>query len=417
MPFPALRRTARPAPTDAALPTSASTEASTEPSTEPSAAPARPRRLLPVAAAVTALVLTGGAAGYAQAHKTVTLDVDGQEVRVSTFAGSVDALLEDRGVATGARDTVTPTGGLQDGTTVVVRHARPVLVEQDGATRTVWTTALTADAALEAMAARGEAGALVASRSSAGRIEVGMALTEGTPVDVVADGATRPAPEGATTAAAALAGLGLEVGPLDRVRVRTTDAGRVEVVLVRVVEQDVTTTSEVPFASSTVEDPDRLEGTRAVVTAGVPGVRTLVEHVTTVDGVETARSTVQDSVTQAPVDEVVAVGTKPKPKPAPKPAPAAATGGGSAPAASSGSTGSLNWAALAACESGGNPSIVSASGKYHGLYQFSVATWQAVGGSGLPSQASAAEQTARAQALYERSGAGQWPHCGPRLFS
>ncbi len=85
------------------------------------------------------------------------------------------------------------------------------------------------------------------------------------------------------------------------------------------------------------------------------------------------------------------------------------------PAASSGAEG-LNWAALAACESGGNPSIVSSTGKYHGLYQFSVATWNSVGGSGLPSQASASEQTARAQALYSRSGAGQWPSCGPRLF-
>ncbi|NEC93243.1 transglycosylase family protein, partial [Streptomyces sp. SID12501] len=47
----------------------------------------------------------------------------------------------------------------------------------------------------------------------------------------------------------------------------------------------------------------------------------------------------------------------------------------------------------------------------------SVATWQAVGGAGLPSQASADEQTARAKMLYNRSGAGQWPHCGKNLFS
>jgi hypothetical protein len=60
---------------------------------------------------------------------------------------------------------------------------------------------------------------------------------------------------------------------------------------------------------------------------------------------------------------------------------------------------------------------VSASGKYYGLYQFSLSTWKAVGGAGLPSEASAEEQTARAQDLYNRSGAGQWPHCGKNLFS
>ena len=35
----------------------------------------------------------------------------------------------------------------------------------------------------------------------------------------------------------------------------------------------------------------------------------------------------------------------------------------------------------------------------------------------LPAAASADEQTYRAQLLYQRSGAGQWPHCGPRLFN
>jgi hypothetical protein len=68
--------------------------------------------------------------------------------------------------------------------------------------------------------------------------------------------------------------------------------------------------------------------------------------------------------------------------------------------------------AIAQCESGGDPTAVSADGTYHGKYQFSVATWQAVGGTGLPSQAPEAEQDMRAVMLYERSGPGQWPVCG-----
>ena len=50
-----------------------------------------------------------------------------------------------------------------------------------------------------------------------------------------------------------------------------------------------------------------------------------------------------------------------------------------------------------------------------GLYQFSRETWASVGGSGDPAAASAAEQTRRAQMLYARSGAGQWPECGRHL--
>lgn len=78
---------------------------------------------------------------------------------------------------------------------------------------------------------------------------------------------------------------------------------------------------------------------------------------------------------------------------------------------------SLNWGALAQCESGGNPSIVSANGLYHGMYQFNVDTWQSVGGSGLPSNASASEQTMRAQILYDMRGAQPWPACGGLLYS
>ncbi len=78
----------------------------------------------------------------------------------------------------------------------------------------------------------------------------------------------------------------------------------------------------------------------------------------------------------------------------------------------SGSVSRATLESIASCESGGDPRIVSSSGLYHGKYQFSVATWQAVGGSGLPSSASEAEQDFRAALLYEQSGPGQWPVCG-----
>lgn len=68
--------------------------------------------------------------------------------------------------------------------------------------------------------------------------------------------------------------------------------------------------------------------------------------------------------------------------------------------------------AIAACESGGDPRAVDASGTYYGKYQFSMQTWAGVGGSGSPAAASEAEQDRRAAMLYERSGPGQWPVCG-----
>jgi hypothetical protein len=69
-------------------------------------------------------------------------------------------------------------------------------------------------------------------------------------------------------------------------------------------------------------------------------------------------------------------------------------------------------AAIAACESGGDPTAVGGGGLHRGKYQFSYETWQSVGGTGDPAAAPEAEQDARAAVLLARDGAGHWPVCG-----
>lgn len=81
-----------------------------------------------------------------------------------------------------------------------------------------------------------------------------------------------------------------------------------------------------------------------------------------------------------------------------------------APAVADGSV----WDQLAACESGGNWAINTGNGFYGGL-QFTLGSWQAVGGSGYPNQASREEQIMRGQMLQARSGWGNWPACSAKL--
>jgi Transglycosylase-like domain len=69
-------------------------------------------------------------------------------------------------------------------------------------------------------------------------------------------------------------------------------------------------------------------------------------------------------------------------------------------------------AAIAACESGGNPSAVGGGGAYRGKYQFDQQTWASVGGSGDPAAAPEAEQDKRAAMLYAKAGSSPWPVCG-----
>ena len=72
-------------------------------------------------------------------------------------------------------------------------------------------------------------------------------------------------------------------------------------------------------------------------------------------------------------------------------------------------------AKIAQCESGGDPTAVSADRRYWGKYQFSRATWRRMGGRGNPARAPEAEQDQRAAMLYEQEGTRPWPVCGRGL--
>ncbi|STY68773.1 resuscitation-promoting factor Rpf [Micrococcus luteus] len=72
------------------------------------------------------------------------------------------------------------------------------------------------------------------------------------------------------------------------------------------------------------------------------------------------------------------------------------------------------WDRLAECESNGTWDINTGNGFYGGV-QFTLSSWQAVGGEGYPHQASKAEQIKRAEILQDMQGWGAWPLCSQKL--
>ncbi|SCG68908.1 LysM peptidoglycan-binding domain-containing protein [Micromonospora inositola] len=91
---------------------------------------------------------------------------------------------------------------------------------------------------------------------------------------------------------------------------------------------------------------------------------------------------------------------------------AAAILGPAAPA----SAASVNWDAIAQCESGGNWHINTGNGYYGGL-QFSKSTWNGYGGQKYASRADLAsrgEQIAIAERVLDGQGIGAWPVCGKK---
>jgi len=74
---------------------------------------------------------------------------------------------------------------------------------------------------------------------------------------------------------------------------------------------------------------------------------------------------------------------------------------------------SVNWDAIAQCESGGNWNINTGNGAYGGL-QFKQATWSSHGGAGNPATASRNEQIRVAENVLRTQGLKAWPKCGAK---
>jgi hypothetical protein len=72
------------------------------------------------------------------------------------------------------------------------------------------------------------------------------------------------------------------------------------------------------------------------------------------------------------------------------------------------------WDRLAECESGGNWAANTGNGYYGGL-QFSQASWENVGGAGLPHESSRSVQIEMGKKLQARQGWAAWPTCARQL--
>jgi resuscitation-promoting factor RpfB len=352
----------------------------------------------------------GASVAYAAANKSITINVDGTSTKVHAFSSDVADLLASQGIKVGDRDSVAPAlnASVGDGDTVVVRYARPLTLTIDGKQQTYWTTATSVDQALQALGVRTDGAALSASRSQPlGRQGLSMWLS--TPKDVVlnVDGHNHPITTTAPTVGALLATQGGSMDSNDKLSrsAGTALTDGLTIKLVRIDKKRITANETIAFTTVTKKSSKLYVGDTKVITRGSSGKRTVVYDVTLSDGKVTKKKAVTTTVLRQPVAQVEEVGTKKKK------AVVSSGGGGSV----GGDVANLNWSALAKCESGGNPSTNTGNG-YYGLYQFSSATWHSVGGSGLPSNNSSAEQTYRAQILYKKAGVGSWPSCGHHLY-
>ncbi|MFD5709595.1 ubiquitin-like domain-containing protein [Streptomyces pharetrae] len=357
------------------------------------------RRLLPQALVVA--FLAGGTAAFVAEDKAIELSVDGRPRTLHTFADDVTELLADEGVRVGAHDVVAPASGaaLASGDEVIVRYGRPVRLTLDGHRRELWTTARTVDGALRQLGVRAEGAYLSTSRSRRiGRTGLALDVRTERSVTITADGRVRTVRTNAATVREAVEQAGITLRGQDTTSVPPGSFPRdgQTVTVLRITGTREVREERIPFAVRRVDDPTVFRGTEVVERAGRPGLRRVTYSLRTVNGVRQKPRLLRSEVVRQPRTRVVKVGTKPRPD-------------------SVRGADHLNWQGLAACESGGRPDAVDASGTYGGLYQFDTQTWRSLGGSGRPQDAPAEEQTFRAKKLYVQRGASPWPHCGSRL--
>ncbi|MEO8815613.1 MAG: transglycosylase family protein [Mycobacterium sp.] len=349
------------------------------------------------------LVVLAFAGGFAvTSNKTVTLEIDGSPITVTTMRSRVSDIVAEYGFGIGERDEVTPAADtrVHNADTIALRRGRPVQISLDGRdAKQYWTTAPTVEEALAQLSMTDTAPA-TASRGS--RVPLaGMALpvVSAKTVQIDDSGAVRTIRLAAPNVAELLAADGSPLEQADQVTpaasTPVTEGMQIQVTRIRV--QQVTERVPLPPTARHIEDPTMNMSRQVVEDPGTPGLQDVTFSVATVNGEENGRLPVSNDVVAPARDSVVRVGVKP---------------GTEVPESIYG----VAWDRVAGCESHNNWAINTGNGFYGGV-QFDLNTWAANGGLRYAPRADLAtreEQIAIAETTQARQGWGAWPVCSGR---
>ena len=358
-----------------------------------------------LAGTVAGAVLVGGAGTALATQKQVTVDVNGEETNVRTYAADVAGALSSAGVDVAPEDLVYPAPGekLSSGDTVTVRTAKPVAVVIDGVAQEITSTAGTVGELIDQAGVAGHS-AVDVDRDQP--VTHGMNLDVTTPkIVALRDGGDLTyVSAAAKTVGDLLSARGVTFDTDDRLNVALSDAivPGMEIVLDRVSTVDRPETVVVEAPAEYVDDDSLDEGQEEVREKGEQGETKVIHRTVTVNGQVESEGVVEEKEVKKAKPALIARGTK-----------QAGNTGAAAPAVASGSV----WDSLAQCESGGNWAINTGNGFSGGL-QFTPSTWAGHGGTAYAPSAHLAtreQQIAIAERVQASQGWGAWPACTASL--
>ena len=401
------------------------------------------RKVQIAAQAVVITGLVGGTGAVVTMNKPVTLEVNGQAEEIRTFGGTVGDILDSHEIDVDKRDQVKPGVGtkVDRDMTITVNTAKKVALSVDGKETNEWTNANTVGQALADLGVDAKGADLNAKASQRLKEEGNdIDVTTSKDLTVVADGKDHKVSAAVGTAKEALKDTGVKLDKDDFLSVpMSAEVSDGQVLTVNRVKNDTVKDKQPIKAEVETKKSDSLyEGETKVETEGKDGEKQVTYKVKTINGEEVKKEKKDEKVLSEPKTKVVIQGTKKKEEPADTGGSdsgdsgdsgsgdsgdsggdsSTGSGGGSGSGGGDMSTAEIKamlggpgskWYQIAECESNFNPRAVNQSNNAHfGLFQFKLQTWQNMGGSGNPIDASPQEQFDRAKKLQAEAGWSQW---------
>ncbi|SCX79311.1 ubiquitin-like domain-containing protein [Alkaliphilus peptidifermentans] len=207
-------------------------------------------------AAMTLLVLFAGIS-VMKLNKTIVIDHDGQQTKVSTFAGSVEAILRKEGIQLDENDKVIPQlhEKVVDGTRIIIHRAFEIMLIDAGEEQVIYTAENTIESLLNS--------------------------------------------------------LGIEIDELDKVEpsLQETLLPGETVRITRVEETFLVEEQEIPFQTIIKYNDSLDHGDLKTVQEGEPGFKEVKLRIAYEDGIEIAREVVEEKIHKPVINEIIEKGT------------------------------------------------------------------------------------------------------------
>lgn len=337
----------------------------------------------------------------AMTKKDVVIDVNGQQIALTTMSGNVSSALAQAGIEITDKDVVSPApdAGIKSADVITVRTPKPVSVVVDGNEKQLITTAATVEDLVDEIDEVTPADVVDADpNTTIPDSGLQVHVTKPKIIGISDGGEVTYTSIAAKDVAEVLKNKNISLGEHDTLN-QSQDAevkNNMMVVIDRVEVIDGTETVPYEATPKFIDDPNAVKGSETVVVAAKPGQKDVTYKITKVNGKEKSKDITSEKPTVEAVPATIKRGTK-----------------AAAPSVANGSV----WDSLAQCEAGGNWNANTGNGFSGGL-QFHPQTWQAYGGGAYAPTAAGAtreQQISVAEKVQAAQGWGAWPACTAKL--